>query len=261
MAVRGDCDSPARRPTLPFGLSPTRVRRSPRRQLLALLSEESDASRLQGLVRRVDVDRSGDLAFEEFAVLVRALNPQLARPMHPDKVRLDCHPLLQQVLDLRAAARWPLMNAQPGHAKLQAERAGLLGEALDAIDPLRAHRARAETAAATAPTLAWQQLRVVVKGGPAAGRLQAMRTVERVAEMMLEVARTGGMRGSLSEYCDDEHADTLSRLAQALAAACELLRNHEEATFESHVAIRCLRTIHTMEQLPPSRPVTWGVLS
>ena len=48
--------------------------------MLALLSESSNSDTVERLVAKVDANGSGDIEFEELATLIRAINPQLARP-------------------------------------------------------------------------------------------------------------------------------------------------------------------------------------
>ena len=67
------------------------------RHLLALLSETNAREGLDSLVQRIDANQSGDVEFEELATLIRAVNPQLARPKDLSEVEFEAHPLLEQV--------------------------------------------------------------------------------------------------------------------------------------------------------------------
>ena len=79
------------------------------RHLLALLSEEPRTNdHVALLIDKVDENRSGDIDFEELAMLIRAFNPQLPRPKDVDDVDIEPHPLIELVLALILTLPLPL---------------------------------------------------------------------------------------------------------------------------------------------------------
>ena len=204
------------------------------KHMLALLSDEADPKQLQRLIEKVDSNHSGDIEFEEFSILLRALNPQSLRTYELDEVRLETHHLIDQVQAL-LDEQWPLMHAQPWHAARQTERAALLTAALPALE---AH---------------------VGGTGSHEATLWALEQLRRVAALQVETVAEaeGEARGSLASYVQDSYANALCKLSQAIDASCKLLAEHGNDSYECHVALRTLRTAVEIEQLQPSRSVEW----
>ena len=64
------------------------------RHVLALLSEDQSADDLLDLTKRVDADGSGTIEFEEFAVLLRAIDPKRIHAKRVEEVTLESPPPL-----------------------------------------------------------------------------------------------------------------------------------------------------------------------
>ena len=92
------------------------------------------------LVHRVDADGSGEGEFDEFAVLLRAINPQNIRPTDVESITFESHPLVEQVLSLQRGAKLQLMYAEPSLAERQAKRATALDNGVRRLE--RANGAR-----------------------------------------------------------------------------------------------------------------------
>jgi len=236
------------------------------RHLLSLLSEGEGPEKLDDLVRRVDADGSGSVEFDEFAVLLRAINPQAIRPTEVEAVAFESHPLVQQVQALQSSRRIQLMYADPEQVERQAARSALLTAALKRVE-------QGATDAKDNPPR-WKRT------------LALLREVSAQQHAQSAVATRGG---ALHEYCADGYADGLckqsqasapattvcmahaharrmhgvyawhmdgtctararhthiTRIAppQALASAAELLENHPFDSYEAHVALRTVRAV------------------
>ena len=104
------------------------------RHLLSLLSEGEGPEKLDDLARRADANGNGAFEFDEFAVLLRAINPQAIRPTEVEAVSFESHPLVQQVLSLQASQQLQLMYAEPEQVERQSARSALLAAALKRIE-------------------------------------------------------------------------------------------------------------------------------
>mmetsp|Transcript_40857 Transcript_40857/g.92587 ORF Transcript_40857/g.92587 Transcript_40857/m.92587 type:complete len:396 (-) Transcript_40857:139-1326(-) len=203
---------------------------------ISLVLDTHNAGLIDSLIKRADCNNSGDMEFEELALVLRAINPQLARVHDVADVPTDAHPLIQQVQALAESHEVQIMYAEPQHAAHQAARGELLGRALRMLKAAGAvHKSEWPSA--------WSETIDLLK---------------QVASMQFEAAGTGASSNRLGEvFLLQSQADSLCRLAQALLHAVEMLETHDHDAYETHVALRTIRTVGEIEQVLPSRRVAW----
>lgn len=225
------------------------------RHLLALLSEANKRTDVDGMLEKVDSNGSGDIEFEEMATLIRAVNPQLARHRDVADVQVEAHPLLQQVQELYEKALWGLMYATKSQLDAAAKRANILSSIVKRLNGT-AH-AGISGAGGKKPGGS------IGSGAP--GGFDEGTTVDRatlamihdVADSQMAAAAEGERRGSLEVYCTDAQTEALAQYAQALRHAANMLTTYGYDTYESHVALRTVRTVEMAERLHPQRMVEW----
>ena len=224
------------------------------RHLLALLCETAAANevhRIDALLEKVDANASGDIEFEELATLVRALSPQMARPIELSEVALHPHPLLEQVNAwFDHAAEVDLMRIDAEDLRSAALRAAKLHTIMKRLEDATSHAAGEGG----------------VGGGGGGFGSSGGRTIDRttvsliyeVAQDQMTEAELGGVgSGSLERYTTDERSEMLAVLSQALRHAADLLVAHGADSYEGHVAFRTLRTVEELERWDPTRAVDW----
>ena len=221
------------------------------RHLLALLSEANKNEQVDSLLEKVDADGSGAIEFEELATLIRAVNPQRTQARELADIEVDAHPLLHQVQALDDRASWGIMYATAEHLEAASRRAGKLAAIVSRLDGTAeigggGNRRQGGGRNASA-------------GGGAGNSVDraTLAMIHEVAAEQLAAAAEGERRGSLKTYCSDAHAEALARFGQALRHAADLLEAHGYDTYESHVALRTVRTVEHAERLHPGRRVEW----
>ena len=208
------------------------------RHLLALLSEANKRDDVDKMLQKVDANGSGDIEFEELATLIRAVNPQLAKQRDLTDVAVEAHPLLEQIQHMYEKALLGIMYMTCEQLSAAAKRADKLRVIVRRLD------GSAEDVAAAV-------------GGTGTVDRTTLMMLNEVAAEQLATARLGEERGSLQAYCTDAFAEALARYSQALLHASTMLETCGYGTYESHVALRTVRTIEQAERLDPQRRVEW----
>lgn len=224
------------------------------RHLLALLTEGEARKQVEGLVDKVDANRSGDIEFEELATLVRAISPANVVPKHDlADVEVEAHPLLAQVQSIADGATLNVMYATREQLAGAAARASKLGAVVRRLEGAYAAGAGGGDAPGAGGAPAGR------RGHNKKGGLDkaTLTLIHDTADAQLQMAAEGERRGSLGSYCSDTYAEALACLAQALRHAAALLEANGNNTYEAHVALRTLRTVASTETLQPSNKVDW----
>ena len=202
--------------------------------LLSILAEQRDVDQMSLLIDKVDENGSGDIEFEELATLLRAASPQLARPREVDSVKIEAHPLIEQMSEIASSHTWSLMSSHPAQ--------------------LRDAAARAKKLAVISSRLSGP---VAERVDDAIGWRRTLSMITEVGRELMVAAAEGERRGSLTEHCDDSRAHALAQMAQAMHHACAMLAEQPADSYEVHVALRTVRTVEQIERVNASKPVQW----
>ena len=206
--------------------------------LLTMLSEPRDVEQVALLIDKVDENQSGDIQFEELATLLRAVSPQLPRPSDVESIRLESHPLIDQMHAIYESAKIDLMSSAPWQLRANAERSALLAMAVRRLD---------------VPT---RQLSTNV--------VEFRRTLNMLGDVSRELlfaASEGERRGSLADFCEDAQAHAFAQMAQALTHAAAMLEHEVHDSYEVHVALRTIKTVELIERRDESKRVSWRMPS